>query len=44
MKQKADNRGLTLVELLIAIAITSVAAIAIFGFIVVGARSFSSTS
>lgn len=44
MKQKADNRGLTLVELLIAIAITSVAAVAIFGFIVVGARSFSSTS
>ena len=44
MKSKADNRGLTLVELLIAIAITSVAAVAIFGFIVIGARSFSSTS
>lgn len=44
MNRKADNRGLTLVELLIAIAITSVVAVAIFGFIVVGARSFSSTS
>lgn len=44
MKLKADNRGLTLVELLIAVAITSVVAVAIFGFIIVGARSFSSTS
>lgn len=44
MKIKADSRGFTLVELLIAIAIASVIGAAVFGFIVVGAKSFSSTS
>lgn len=39
-----DHRGLSLVELLVAVAILGIALTAITGFMVVGARSFSSTS
>ena len=41
---RTDNRGLTLVELLVSIAIASIVSIAIFSFMIVGARSFQKTS
>lgn len=39
-----DQRGLTLVELLIAIAIASIVTVSVGSFMVVGARTFTSTS
>ena len=39
-----DQRGLTLVELLVAVAIASIVAVSVGTFMVVGARTFTSTS
>lgn len=39
-----DQKGLTLVELLVAVAIAAIVAISVGAFMIVGARSFSSTS
>ncbi len=39
-----DNRGFTLVEVLIAVALVAVVGTAVFGFMTVGARTFTSTS
>ena len=41
---RTENRGLTLVELLVAIAIASIVSTGVFSFMVVGARSFQKTS
>lgn len=41
---KDDNRGFTLTELIICIAIFSIVALAAFGFMVSGARSYASVS
>lgn len=41
---KKNNRGLTLVELLVAIAIFGIISIAIFGFMITGSQSYKSTS
>lgn len=39
-----DNKGFTLVELLVAIAIAAIVAVSIAGFMIVGSRSYASTS
>lgn len=39
-----DNRGFTLVEVLIAVALVALVGSAVFGFMTVGARTFTSTS
>lgn len=39
-----DQRGLTLVELLVALAIAMIVAVSVAAFMIVGARSFTSTS
>lgn len=41
---KANNKGFSLMELLVAMAIASIVGIAVFGFMVVGAKSFQKTS
>lgn len=41
---KSDNRGFSLIELLVAIAIASIVGVAVFGFMITGARSFQRTS
>ncbi|MCR5604623.1 MAG: prepilin-type N-terminal cleavage/methylation domain-containing protein [Lachnospiraceae bacterium] len=41
---KKDNRGFTIVELLIAVALVGLVGSAVFGFMTVGARTFTSTS
>lgn len=41
---RKDQKGFTLVELLVAVAIAAIVGGAVLGFMVVGARSFSSTS
>lgn len=41
---RKDQKGFTLVELLVAVAIAAIVGGAVFGFMIVGARSFSSTS
>ena len=43
-KRKMNDHGFTLVEVLVTVAILGIAIGAIGGFMVVGARSFSSTS
>ena len=43
-KTKKDNRGFTLVEVLVAVALVAVVGTAVFGFMTVGARTFSTTS
>lgn len=43
-KCRINDRGFTLVELLIAVALVAVVGSAVFGFMTVGARTFSSTS
>ena len=44
IRMTKDQKGFTLVELLLAVGIAALAAAAIFGFMVVGAKSFNSTS
>ena len=39
-----DNRGFSLIELVIAVALLSVVGTAVFGFMTVGAKTFSTTS
>lgn len=41
---RKDQKGFTLVELLVAVAIAAIVGGAVLGFMVIGARSFSSTS
>lgn len=41
---KSDNKGFSLIELLVAMAIASIVGVAVFGFMVVGAKSFQKTS
>lgn len=43
-KLRGDQRGLTLVELLVSLAIAAVVALVVFGFMVIGAKTFTSTS
>ena len=38
---KTDNRGFTLTELIVCIVIFSIVLLAVFGFMVAGARSYS---
>lgn len=41
---REDQRGLTLVELLVSLAIAALVATVVFGFMVIGAKTFASTS
>ena len=41
---KRDNRGFTLVELIVCIAILSIVLAAAFGFMVAGSKSYTSVS
>lgn len=43
-RMRKDNRGFTIVELLIAVAILAIVVVAVSGFIVVGSRSYASAN
>lgn len=44
MNSRCDNRGLSLIEIMVAVAVMAIAGIAIAGFMVTGARSYTTTS